>query len=221
MSSLSLIFKKNGFDLTVTHLRDCIKPSYETLLFFSKNRIIDPIKGRLNKKPFPVEIEIEKDIFIGNLEDTALYDGSGLMVLYSELLEKIDHADSIKVIITNRYLATPDPSGKYHIRYGVYGDIGIISTKGIIYGPARPREYYTGKITQDIDFLREKDPRLPIALFWFVLMQQRFVVLGHPFCRTKGCVFFNPHWQIDLIKSQINGKPCRSCSLSLNLDVTI
>ena len=193
----------------ILNLLDRIGSERAFLAELASLRVVNPLEGELNRDPFPVELDVERDILEGNFNETGLYDGAGLLFLYSRLLGDLMDRSYV-VVLTSRLIGTPDPAGRYHIRYGLYGDLAILSPRGVVEGPARPREYYMGR-TEGLDFLVHQDPRVAEALFWFVLMQLRYVMLGSPFCERRGCRFFNPHWQSELIESQIEGRVCSYC----------
>lgn len=131
------------------------------------------------------------------------------------------------IILTNKLFATFAEDGRPHIRTSIYSFPSIISTSGIVEGPAKPREYYLykQKCTQlgiwDIEepkikrrlckrFINYQDKRLNEVLKGYIAQALFFYITGRPFCSHKNCRLFNAHWQEDLIYAQIKmGKFCK------------
>ena len=99
----------------------------------------------------------------------------------------------------------------------------IISTTGIIEAPAKPREYYMELISNmaqglNVDSLMKKyrgnyleyhDKRISTVVEGYVLQAIFYYLTGDAFCENVDCRLFNPHWQKDLLRSQIEiGKLC-------------
>lgn len=130
------------------------------------------------------------------------------------------------IILTPRLFATYDEQKKLHIRAAVFGFPSVISTSGIVEGPAKPKEYYLykQKYSQlgiwDVEEARLKkkfkgrfidygDKRMTEVVKGYISQAIFFYISGEPFCRNKKCRLYNAHWQSDLIYSQIkSGKFC-------------
>ncbi|MCM8770562.1 MAG: hypothetical protein NC936_01665 [Candidatus Omnitrophica bacterium] len=130
------------------------------------------------------------------------------------------------IAITDKLFATYDDFKRLHIRAGIFGYPSVISTHGIVEGPARPRDYYFLKQKYaalgvwDIEeerikrrfklrFIDYKDKRLTKVLLGYIAQGLFFFLTNEPFCKNKSCRLFNAHWQEDLIYSQI--KNARFC----------
>lgn len=128
--------------------------------------------------------------------------------------------DICSVILTDKLFATLDENKKLHIRASIYGFPSIISTSGIVEGPAKPREYYLYKDrflklgTWPIEepkikrrfkgrFIDYGDKRLTEVIKGYISQAVFFYLTGEPFCEKRSCRLFNSHWQEDLIYSQI------------------
>lgn len=128
--------------------------------------------------------------------------------------------DTCHIILTPRVFATYDAQKKLHIRAVLLGFPSLISTSGIVEGPAKPREYYfyKQKYTQlgiwNIEeakvkkkfkarFIDYTDKRMNEVLKGYVAQALFFYITGEPFCLSKSCRLYNSHWQEDLIYSQI------------------
>lgn len=124
------------------------------------------------------------------------------------------------IILTDKLFATFNEDKCPHIRASIYGLPCVISTSGIVEGPAKPKEYYLykQKYTQlgiwDIEevkvkkkfkgrFIDYQDTRLTEVVKGYIAQALFFYITGNPFCKQKVCRLYNSHWQEDLIYSQI------------------
>ncbi|NQT82340.1 hypothetical protein HQ563_04915 [bacterium] len=144
-----------------------------------------------------------------------LYDAHQLIAIYSELiLPQEVSSEHCHIVVTNQLFGTWDENDRrYHARVSVYGFPSLISTAGLIEGPAKPREFYLGR-SMGLDranleeALKERylvygDARLREAIKGYLLQALFYHVTGNPFCENKECRLFNAHWQEDLIHAQI------------------
>jgi hypothetical protein len=143
-------------------------------------------------------------------------------------LEYAKEKDSCNIILTDRLFATLDKDNRLHIRAGIYGYPSVISTSGIVEGPAKPKDYYIykqrythldiwdlqeAKIKKKFKdkFIDYDDKRLSDVLKGYISQALFFYITGEPFCEQKYCRLFNSHWQEELIYSQIKiGKFCKT-----------
>ncbi len=130
------------------------------------------------------------------------------------------------VIITGKLFATFDEDKKMHIRAAIFGFPSVISTSGIVEGPAKPKEYYLfkqkysqlgiweieeAKIKKKFKgrFIDYEDKRITEVLKGYVAQALFFYITQEPFCKQKSCRLYNSHWQEGLIYSQItSGEFC-------------
>ena len=142
--------------------------------------------------------------------------------------------NTCRIILTEKLLATFDEDKKLHIRAAIYSDPSIISTSGIVEGPAKPREYYQYKerftklgvwemeepnIKKKFKnrFIDYGDKHINEVLKGYLSQALFFYMTGEPFCAKKACRLFNAHWQEDLIYSQIKiGGFCQAHKKLLN-----
>lgn len=143
--------------------------------------------------------------------------------------EKLEHSNrknSCYIILTRKLFATPDMGNRLHIRASIYGAPSVISTSGIVEGPAKPKEYYIYKqkysqlglweIKEEElkrkfkgRFVEYQDRRLTGALKGYIAQALFFYLTGEPFCQKKNCRLYNAHWQEELIYAQIKvGRFC-------------
>jgi len=147
-----------------------------------------------------------------------------------EAFDKVASKDNeaCHIILTQKIFATPDENKKLHIRAAIYSFPSIISTSGIVEGPAKPKDYYIykGKFSQlgvweigepkikkkfKTRFIDYDDKRINEVLKGYISQALFFYMIRNPFCAIKKCRLFNSHWQEDLIYSQIKiGKFCSS-----------
>ncbi|MBI5144258.1 MAG: hypothetical protein HZA30_04245 [Candidatus Omnitrophica bacterium] len=128
--------------------------------------------------------------------------------------------DACHIIVTDRLFATFDEDKKLHIRASIYSDPSIVSTSGIVEGPAKPRDYYLykdrflklgawpieePKIKKRFKsrFIDYGDKRITEVLKGYISQVIFFYITGEPFCTKRSCRLFNAHWQEDLIYSQV------------------
>ena len=135
--------------------------------------------------------------------------------IYLELLAGEETSlEFMHVVFTNRLIGTWDQSDRrYHARVSVYGWPSIISTTGIVEGPAKPREYYFGLMAGlDEKDLREElagrfvdygDPHLTELLKGYTMQAVLYHLIGEPFCDDPDCRLFNAHWQEQMIRAQL------------------
>lgn len=124
------------------------------------------------------------------------------------------------IILTPKLFATFDEQKKLHLRSSIFGYPWVISTSGIVEGPAKPKEYYLYKQKYiqlgiwDIEeakikkrfkgrFIDYQDKRLNEVLKGYIAQALLFYIAGEPFCKQRICRLYNAHWQSDLIYSQI------------------
>ncbi len=151
-----------------------------------------------------------------------LYDGFHLQELMRSLLPPKERSLRVMhVPFTHRLLATFDPDDRtYHARVIVCGYPTVISTSGVVEGPAKPREFYVAKrgysalgITPPTEALKEEmrgrfidydDERLTDVLKGYVLQAFFYHAAGDPFCGNPDCRLFNAHWQEEMMRAQLS-----------------
>jgi len=144
-----------------------------------------------------------------------------------DVVEYSESEDACYIILTDTLFATLDMDRRLHIRASIYSFPSIISTSGIVEGPAKPKEYYLYKQryaqlgiweTQEVKLKRKfkarfidyGDRRMNEVLKGYIAQGLFFYITGEPFCKQKACRLFNAHWQEDLIYAQIKmGRFCK------------
>ena len=150
-----------------------------------------------------------------------LYDGGRVQrILRGALPPKERTLDTPHVAFTSRLVGTfGDADRRYHARATVLGYPSLISTTGLVEGPAKPREFYVAKRGLRIEtadaryellkenfagrFLDFDDPRLTQVAKGYALQALFYHITGEPFCDDKDCVLFNAHWQEELLHAQV------------------
>ena len=190
-------------------------------------RVLNSRKPFEDHVPSIEEIEFEKESFSDSskIKNIIMYDGFELQKIISNLIPDYEKTlEHFHIIFTNRLTCTYDFNDyRYHGRAVICSNPSIISTTGIIEAPAKPREYYMELISNmaqglNVDSLKKKyqgryleyhDKRMSTVVEGYVMQALFYYLTGDAFCEDKDCRLFNPHWQKDLLRSQIEiGKLC-------------
>jgi len=226
------IFKQFGIKIEI---RENIfnKLDKQTSEKIASTRIFDLKKSFEKHHPTMDEILIElENNDMSNKEEMILYDGVELNEIIKELIPETENIqDTLHIIFTTKLTCTFDQNDcKYHARTWIGSNPTIISTTGIIEGPAKPKKYYIDIMTniskgsiEEIkekykgEFLEYNDPRLPDIVEGLLLQIIVYYETGDVFCEDNQCRLFNAHWQKDLFISQIeNKKICEKHEKILN-----
>ena len=159
-------------------------------------------------------------------ENIVMYDGFEIQKVLTELIpENERRLESFHIFFTNKLTCTYDYNDyRYHGRALIGANPSIISTTGIIEAPAKPKEYYIemiSNIAQGLniesilkkyqgEYLEYHDTRISTIVEGYAMQALFYYLTGEPFCEFRECRLFNPHWQKDLLYSQIEiGKLCK------------
>jgi hypothetical protein len=182
-------------------------------------RIINPNKKEIERIPHPIEINLEKKYILKWAEKPIgnFYNGFELILIFSNLIPKEEtNLKYCHIVFTNQLFGTWDEKNfRYHARVVVFGFPTIISTTGLVEGPAKPREFYLKK-QMGIDplilkeefkgrFIDYEDPRITEIMKGYVMQAIFFHLFGNPFCSDKNCRLYNAHWQEEVINAQLKG----------------
>lgn len=181
-------------------------------------RVKNPYSKNININPLPGEIRYEEKL----LEDPdkgggVLYHGSALCkVLASYIPSHQLLLKNLHLFFTKRFIASWGEDARYHVRVCILSSPSIISTSGVVEGPARPREFYAMKerlgkgappevVRERInkDFLVQDDPRLTEVLKGYTLQAVSYRFIGEAFCEKSYCRLYNAHYQQEMIKAQL------------------
>ncbi len=210
--SISLLSSFSGTDF---QLRPCPIKGQEGLSeAIAKIRIMYPEREVLNDSPTIVEVNFERKKITRCLCGRGtVYSGTHYALILREAFPHLfKDLKQRPVVIVPEYLATFQHKEKrWHLRYAVFSFPVLISLRGIVEAPARPRRYYAHKSMglQDHEmpeeirnkFLTLEDPRFPAALASIILQAWFFYETGYPFCEDRSCCLYNSHWQEDLISA--------------------
>jgi len=195
-------------------------------LEIAKTRVKDIYKEK-EAEPLPMEINYEERKIEGKAGYGVVYDGFMLCGILMKFFPfKI--GKEIRVLITDRLIATFDTDRRYHLRTCILsGGWSILSTNGLVHAPARPREFYIAKralgdrmdgvASKKIEsflgdrFLKENDPRLHDAMLSLILQAFFYSEFGEGFCSEKKCRLFNPHWQEEVIDALVQKRELGLC----------
>jgi len=186
-------------------------------------KLVDARVRNIKKKdekflPFPAEIEHEKKMIKGESKAGGiLYDGIKLSDIYRGLISEEERMwDCCHIVLTDRLFGSWDANNKrYHARVSVYSYPSLVSARGLVEAPAKPREFYL-KLQMGFDvhllndeykdrFIRYDDERMTEAIKGYFLQALFFHSTGKAFCKDNICRLFNAHWQEDVIRSQLGG----------------
>ncbi len=187
-------------------------------LEIAKTRVKEIYKEK-EAVPLPMEIAYEEKKINGEAGYGVIYDGFMLSQVLLNFFP-FKRGEEIRVLITDRLLATFDTDMRYHLRTCILGGgWNIVSTNGLIHAPARPKEFYFARrlLGEKMDevaireieevlgdrFLRENDPRIFEVLKSLLLQAFFYSGFGEGFCSDKDCRLFNPHWQEEVINSLV------------------
>ena len=178
--------------------------------------------------PSTEEIEFEKNSFQNSskIKSIIMYDGFEFQKILSDLISEDENlTNNFHLIFTNRLMCTYDYDDyRYHGRAIICSNPSIISITGIIEAPAKPKEYFIELISNiaqglNLDSIKKKyqgtyleyhDERISTIVEGYVMQALFYYLTGEPFCEFKECRLFNPHWQKELLHSQIEmGKLCK------------
>lgn len=156
-----------------------------------------------------------------------LYDAQRLAVVYWRRLPAAAlDPRTMNLVVTDRLMATVGEDGRPHARVNLMSEPYILSTSGLVEGPARPRDYYLARRAAAGTglealaeaqareehagrFLEYDDPRLAHVAVGPALQCVLHFAVGEPFCADPACMLYNAHWQEELLRAQLGGGLCR------------
>lgn len=184
-------------------------------------RVKNVFQPFIDYTPLSGEIEFEKLRLERNtLIKGILYDGLKLLLFYCDLIPKEESLkDFFHIFITDRLIGTFSEDGRYHVRALIASNPSLISTSGIVEGPAKPKLFYKLKHQSSAmgtqapleifkeqikgQFIDYNDPNLTEVLKGYISQVLFFKLTGMPFCYEKDCRLYNAHWQSELINAQL------------------
>lgn len=160
-------------------------------------------------------------------ENIAMYDGIILQKLYQEILGKIGlefNLSELYIIIIDDLIASFDEiDWKYHARSIICGNPTLISTSGLIYGLAKPKDYYlkliyyyqVPQILKTLEkeyrgrFIENNDERINSIIEGLAIQSIYYFIKGDSFCDDPTCRLFNSHWQEEILRLNSNKIFCK------------
>lgn len=197
------------------------------------NQILPLIYSLEDHFPYSTNNICNKEYFQTKLQDFILkenllmYDGVLLQKLYQEILCQLGfeiNLSELHIIITDKLVGSFDEiDWKYHARLIILGNPTILSTSGLIYGPARPKEYYLKILCYSRDpellaeveneyrgkFLEYNDKRINTIIEGLSMQSIWYFIQGDPFCNDSSCRLHNSHWQEEIIRLNMNSNICK------------
>jgi len=193
-------------------------------LRLAQARILNPTKElagseAIDRRPLKPEIDYEVRVLTGQARATpgVIYDGIELQRIALDWLGRAERGlGRIHVWFTERLIGTWDEANRrYHARVSTYGCPSIVSTSGMVAGPARDRRYYLARrlgvaaAAADEQLAGEalvyEDLRTTEIAKGYAMQAVVFVLAGDPFCEDPQCRLFNAHWQRHMLRAQLSG----------------
>lgn len=221
-------FIKEKFELNVEIRKNIFsRGNVSIALQLATCRIFNTQKPFEKHRPTTEEIAFENATFedTSKTENIVLYDGFEFQKIVNNLIsEEESVSDQFHVVFTNKLTCTYDHTDyRYHGRAIICSNPTIISTTGIIEAPAKPKEYYIdllSNLAQGLNissvkkkyqgaYLEYHDERLSTIVEGYLLQAIFYYLTGEPFCDLRECRLHNPHWQKDLLYSQL--EICKLC----------
>ncbi len=152
-----------------------------------------------------------------------LYDGHEILraVSKSGLCPRLDGA--LHIIITDMLVCTyDDGDARYHARPIVASKTSLVSTAGMIWGPARSRQYYEdvtacAGVSGDLgavesrhapDHLTRGDARMQQVAEGYAMQAVFYDITREAFCDSPDCRLYDAHWQSEMMHAQIGAALC-------------
>jgi len=178
-------------------------------------------------KPFKAEVEYEYRRIKQDPYEMfgAFYSAYHLQDVYWKLIPAGERSlHYVHVVITKLLIGTFDESsGRWHARTIALGFPNIISLRGLIEAPAKPRQFYIlrqtlsmlhGEMTteeiqeaiKNFALLGLEDERLTEVTKGYLLQAIAYHATMEPFCNDVSCRLFNAHWQREMLTAQLNGE---------------
>lgn len=178
-------------------------------------------------KPMYGEVAYEKRRLQGKSKGIGvLYDGFGLSAVFFRLIPDEERsAEYCHILLTDQLFGTWDENDRrYHARVGVFAQLSILSTTGLVEAPAKPRDFYILKQQYQLlgndslvvaqlkerfkkQFIDYDDERLTEVMKGYAMQAVFFHLTGEPFCPEPTCRLYNAHWQEEVIQAQLESKP--------------
>lgn len=185
-------------------------------------RVRDPYKPvDISYEPFKIEIDYESNNLTHPLTKKMgiLYEGGMFVSILRELIDPVElTSEYLHIVVTNQLLATWG-GGRYHVRTVVCAVPCVISTSGLVEGPAKPKEFYLLKqqymnlgrenmletLKEDFkgEFLDWDDERITDVIKGYLMQAVFYHLTGEPFCNDPNCRGYNAHWQKELLQAQL------------------
>lgn len=189
-------------------------------------RVLRIDDDRVVGEPFKAEIDYEYRRIAYDMPNMlgAFYSAHHLQSAYWKLIPSGErNLSNLHVVITKLLIGTFEvPSKRWHARTIVLGFPNIISLRGLVEAPAKPRELYILKRTMSTlsrelpteavaSSLRKyaliglEDERLTDVAKGYLLQAIAYHVTLVPFCGDDSCRLYNAHWQHEMLKAQLDG----------------
>lgn len=177
-------------------------------------------------EPFNAEIDYEYRRLAYDMPNLlgAFYSAHHLQNVYWKLIPSEErNLNNVHVVVTKLLIGTFETHSKrWHARTIALGFPNIISLRGLIEAPAKPKEFYilkrmmnaieSGLTAEAVaPTLRKyaltglEDERLTDVAKGYLLQAIAYHATLVPFCHDASCRLYNAHWQHEMLKAQLNG----------------
>lgn len=165
-----------------------------------RNPINEPLMGE-------VEFERRKLMDEGVRAYGDMYDAPKVLAVCGELIDESERgADFAHVALTNQLLAAWDPDERrYRVRTLVCGGMSLISTTGIVEGPAELSDGKASGVEDCGPPLSHDDGRITEVVKGYALQAVVHHLTGKPFCDDANCRLFNARRKDEVLRAQICG----------------
>ena len=195
---------------------------------WARAKVLDPMKPVAEREPLYGEVGYEVRRLSASQSTSAglVYDGLLVQATLRELLPPEEsRLTDVHLVFTRQTLATFSADDlRYHINVLVGGVPSLISTTGLVEGPAKPREHYMEQAVHrtlgqqwsdelaavsgaDARYLLPDDPRTTEVLKGYVLQAAFNQLAGEAFCDDPDCRLYNARWQEDMLRAQLGDGP--------------
>lgn len=187
-------------------------------------KVLDPMRPVGDREPLFGEIAYEKRRLSGPAAHSAgiVYDGPRLQLALAERLPAGERGlGDVHLVFTRQLIATfSDDDLRYHVNVLVGGMPNLLSSTGLVEGPAKPREHYVQQAVSrtfgrhwsdelaaatevDCRWLLPEDPRTTEVMKGYALQAVFHQLGGETFCEDRHCRLFNARWQEEVLAAQL------------------
>ena len=164
--------------------------------------------------------------------EVPLYDGHEILRAASSVIGSCPPLDGpLHVIITDMLIGTYDDQDmRYHARPVVASNPSVLSVPGMIWGPARSRQYHAELAARGREpggeaaveaahagaHLVPGDARLRQVAEGYAMQAVFYAMTREAFCGDPGCRIYDSHWQSEVLELNSGAKLCAAHRAALD-----